>query len=201
MPFNWFDVFLLVWLAMGIFRGRKRGMSEELLTVLQWVVTMFVCAFTYQMLGSFLSSQFKAFGPLSGYVTGYLFAAAVVTTVFLVFKHLFHGKLVGSDVFGKSEYYLGMPAGMLRFTCMLMTGLALLNARLYTNEELKATAKFNQENYGKDYFPGLRSLQVVVFEQSLVGPQIKKFLGFLLITPTPSQSAQKFRQKEWNATP
>ncbi len=201
LPFNWFDVFLLIWLAMGIFRGRKRGMSEELLTFLQWVVTLFVCAFAYQPIGDLLASQFKAFGRLSAYVTGYLLAVAVVATIFLGLKRIFHGKLVGSDLFGKGEYYLGMPAGMLRFICMLLTGLALLNARLYTREELKATEKFNQENYGKDYFPGLRSLQVVVFEQSLVGPHIKKYLSFLLITPTPSQGAQQFKQKDWNPVP
>jgi len=38
MPFNWFDVFVVVLLGFGLFRGRRNGMSKELLPTLQWVV-------------------------------------------------------------------------------------------------------------------------------------------------------------------
>ena len=52
--------------------------------------------------------------------------AALVYGVFALFKHSVGGKLLGSDVFGRGEYYLGMGSGMLRFGCVLLAVLALL---------------------------------------------------------------------------
>lgn len=200
LPFNWFDVFLLVWLAMGIFRGRKRGMSEELITFLQWIAIVAISAIAYQPVGALLQSMAKL-SQLTAYVVAYLLTAGCVATVFLLVKRALGGKLIGSDAFGKSEYYLGMPAGMLRFVCMLITALAILNARLYSREEVAAAQKFQLDNYGSEFFPGLQSLQVMVFEKSIAGPPIRKYLGFLLITPTAPARTGKFKQKEWSPVP
>jgi hypothetical protein len=190
LPFNWFDVFLLVWLAMGIFRGRKRGMSEELITFLQWVF----------MLGSVIFGT-RIFSLLVSNVVAYLLIAGVVALVFVLIKRTLGGKLIGSDAFGKSEYYLGMPAGMFRYICMLIAALAILNARLYSREEIRAMQKFQMDNYGSEFFPGLQELQSTVFEKSIAGPPIRKYLSFLLITPTSPAGAAKYKQKEWSSTP
>lgn len=199
LPFNWFDVFLLVWLVMGIFRGRKRGMSEELITFLQWMAIVVISSIAYQPIGALLQSMAK-FGQLTAYVVAYLLTAGCVATVFVLVKRALGGKLVGSDAFGKSEYYLGMPAGMLRFICMLITALAILNARLYSPQEIAAAQKFQTDNYGSEFFPGLRSLQATVFEKSIAGPPIRKYLNFLLITPTAPKGASKYKQKDWSPT-
>lgn len=199
LPFNWFDIFVLVWLGMGIFRGRKRGMSEELITFLQWIGIVVVSAFAYQPVGAVLQSVAKC-SQLTGYVVGYLLTAGCVATVFLLVKRALGGKLIGSDAFGKSEYYLGMPAGMLRFVCMLILGLAILNARLYSSQEIAAAQKFQMDNYGSEFFPGLQSVQATVFEKSITGPPIRKYLSFLLITPTAPAGAAKYKQKEWSPT-
>lgn len=196
LPFNWFDVFLLIWLGMGIFRGRKRGMSEELITFMQWVGIVAIGAIAYRPLGYWLHST-KVFGELTAYVLAYVAAALLVWGIAALLKRSLGGKLTGSDVFGKSEYYLGMPAGMLRFTCMLIAALAILNSRHYSREEIATYQKFQQDNYGSDFFPGLQSLQATVFEQSIAGPPIRKYLGFLLITPTAPEGAGKYKQKEW----
>jgi uncharacterized membrane protein required for colicin V production len=197
LPFNWFDIFLLAWLAMGIFRGRKRGMSEELLTFLQWVVIVFFCSVAYQPAGDWLAQTSRVFGHLASYIIGYLVAAGVVSIGFVLFKRAFHGKLIGSDAFGKAEYYLGMPAGMLRFFCMLLTGLALLNARYYSPQEIQTELKYQKDVYGSDFFPGLQEIQYNVFEKSFTGPFIKKYLNFLLIRPTGLEGVQPLKQKEW----
>ena len=181
LPFNWFDIFLLVWLAMGVFRGRKRGMSEELLTFLQWVVIVLFCSVAYQPAGDWLSQTSNVFGLLVSYIIGYLVAAGVVSIGFVLFKRAFHGKLIGSDAFGRAEYYLGMPAGMLRFFCMLLAGLALLNARLYSQQEILADQKYQKDVYGSEFFPGLQEMQSNVFEKSFSGSAIKKYLDFLLM--------------------
>ena len=197
LPFNWFDIFLLVWLTMGIFRGRKRGMSEELLTFLQWVAIVIFCSAAYQPVGEVLTQTSKLFSPLVSYIIGYLLAAGVMAVLFALFKRAFHGKLIGSDAFGKSEYYLGMPAGLLRFFCMLLTGLALLNARLYSQQEILAEQKYQKDVYGSEFFPGLQEIQSNVFVESLSGSTIKKYLDFLLIRPTSPDGGQPLKQKEW----
>jgi uncharacterized membrane protein required for colicin V production len=196
LPFNWFDLVLVAVLIMGIFRGRKRGMSEELMTLLQWVAIVIVCSIAYQPLGDWLAGV-SLMNLLSSYVAAYVMAGLGVSLVFVLFKRLFHGKLIGSDAFGKAEYYLGMPAGMLRFFCVLLAGLALLNAPLYTPEEIRAYKEFQMKNFDSEFFPGLQSLQANVFETSLTGPAIKKYGAFLLIKPTASTGGKQLKQKEW----
>jgi hypothetical protein len=195
LPFNWFDLVLVVVLLMGLFHGRKRGMSEELLVFLQWVAIVVVSAWLYQPVGEQLAAR-TPLSHLTCYVVAYVSVALVVTAAFLVFKRLFHGKLLGSDAFGRAEYYLGMVAGMTRFGCAMLAGLALLNARAYTPEEIRAYQAYQNEVYGSEYFPGLQTLQANVFEKSLTGPLIRAHLGFLLIRPTPPEK-KDLPRKEW----
>ena len=59
-------------------------------------------------------------------------------------------------------------------------------------ESLEAMAKFQNDNYGSQFFPTLSSVQSSVFEKSFLGPQIKKYASFLLIKPTfPSGPGQQ----------
>ena len=195
LPFNWFDLVLVIVLLMGIFRGRKRGMSEELMTLLQWIAIVLACSLLYRPIGAWLESV-SLLSLLTSYVVAYLVTAGAMAIAFVLFKRAFHGKLIGSDAFGRAEYYLGMPAGMVRFGCIMLAGLALLNARFYTQEEIRAYQVYQNDVYGKEYFPGLQVLQANVFEESLIGPSIRKHLAFLLIMPTAPES-KNIHQREW----
>ena len=130
IPINWFDLALVVVLLLGIWRGRKHGMSEETLPLAKWLIIFFGAALAYEPVGQFLMST-TPFGLLFCYIVGYLMAMLAVFVLFSLFKRALGGKLLGSDVFGRAEYYLGMGAGMGRFASGLMGALALLNARLY----------------------------------------------------------------------
>jgi len=197
LPFNWFDVAVVIMLLIGIQRGRKRGMSEECLAMLKWVALVLVCAIAYEPMGLWLTS-ISPFSTLFCYIVCYVVAAIGVASAFLLVKRVFSGKLIGSDTFGSGEYYLGMPSGMLRFACILLAGLALLNARSYRTEEIKAMQKFQNDNYGSQFFPTLQTLQDQVFAKSFIGPQIKQYLGFLLIKPTRPEGKQLQRaQEKW----
>jgi uncharacterized membrane protein required for colicin V production len=180
---------------MGLFQGRKRGMSEEMMSVLQWIAIVIACSILYRPIGDWLADV-SLFSHLTSYVVVYLVTAGMVSLVFVVFKRALHGKLIGSDAFGKAEYYLGMPAGMVRFGCVLLAGLALLNARFYTQKEIEAYRTYQNDVYGKEYFPGLQALQANVFEESLTGPAIKEYLGFLLIKQTAPEQ-KRIKRKEW----
>ena len=194
LPFNWFDIAILAVLGFGLHRGRKHGMSEELMLVIKWLAIIIVGAFSYSILGD-LIAQSTVFSHLASYAMAYLAIAVIITASFLGMKKLTRGKLVGSDVFGGAEYYLGMAAGMLRYSCILVFALAFINAPLYTQADIKARQAYENEWYGSDFFPGFQTLQSEVFERSFVGPYIRSSLGFLLIKSTPFEKKGIQRQQ------
>jgi uncharacterized membrane protein required for colicin V production len=187
MPFNVFDVILAAVLLAGVLRGRKHGMSEELMGMIKWLLIVVCCGWFYQPAGQWLAT-FASFSLLWSYIFVYVVGAALILAFFALIKHQIGGKLIGSDIFGKSEYYLGMGSGLVRFACMLIAGLALLNAPYTSPAEVRAMEAYQDDMYGANYFPTLHTAQAVVFDDSLSGPWIRDHLGFLLITPTASQN-------------
>jgi hypothetical protein len=89
-----------------------------------------------------------------------------------------------------------MASGLVRFSCILLAALALLNARYFSPTEVKAREKYDNDVYGSSFFPTLHSVQSTVFDRSLTGPWIKENLGFLLIKPTEPEH-KEFHQKEF----
>jgi uncharacterized membrane protein required for colicin V production len=195
LPINPFDLVVILVLAAGIFRGRKHGMSEELLSLLKWLAILLGCAVLYQPGAELITQYTSMFSRLTCYLMAYVGGALVIFLVFLGIKRVFSGKLLGSDIFGRTEYYLGMGSGLVRLSCMLLTALALLNARYFSPTEVRAMEARDIDLYGSDFFPGLHSLQTTVFDRSLTGPWIKENLGFLLIKPTEPEN-KALHQKE-----
>ena len=130
LPVNLFDLILLAVLVLGVLRGRKHGMSEELMNVIKWVTIVVACAALYYPAGVWLAHS-SPFSLLSSFMAIYAGAALLILGIFALFRHSLGGKLIGSDIFGRSEYYLGMGAGLVRCGCILLAALALLNARLW----------------------------------------------------------------------
>ena len=195
LPINLFDLVLVAVLAAGIFRGRKHGMSEELISLLTWLAILFGCAAIYEPGAELIEGLTNMFSRLTCYLIAYLAGAILIFLLFVGIKRGFSGKLLGSDIFGRTEYYLGMGSGLVRFSCMLLAALALLNARYFSPTEVRAMEARDIDIYGSDFFPGLHSLQTTVFDRSLTGPWIKENLGFLLIKPTQPEN-KEFHQKE-----
>ena len=194
LPVNAFDVTLLVVLVLGILRGRKHGMSEELMSLIKWLVVLIVCAFVYEPAGTWLAES-SPFSLLASFLIVYVTLALLILGLFALVKHRLGGKLIGSDIFGRSEYYLGMGGGMVRFACVLLTLLAVLNARYFSPQEVRAMEAYQNDVYGKNYFPGWHTAQAVVFEDSVSGSWIKDHLGFLLIKATPPED-KSYHQKD-----
>jgi hypothetical protein len=183
LPFNLFDILLVAVLVAGLIHGRKHGLSRELVGLVKWIILLFGSALIYQPVGKLLAGS-GLFGLLAAYVFGYLAAVLFILLLFSCLEGKWKSKLEGSDVFGRSEYFLGMGSGMLRFACVLLVSLSLLNAREFSPAELKAMEQYEEENYGSHVFPGLHNIQTAVFEKSFLGAWIKEDLSFLLITPT-----------------
>lgn len=204
LMFNWFDVAVLLLLAFGLWRGRKRGMSREFLSLSMWLVLVLGAGFGYQMLAEQLlhynvtkavfSNQFNL--QTATLVSSYLLIAMAVAFIFSLLKRHYKPKLEGSNAFGSSEYYLGMVAGLVRYACILLAALALLNAPIYSVAEIQATKAYNKRwlgggMYEGDYLPNLQTVQANVFKQSLFGPFIKDKLSMLIINSGPPAAAKK----------
>lgn len=196
LPINIFDIIVLVVLAAGFLAGRRHGMSEELLGLLKWLAVVLVCGLLYGPLGRMLNAA-TPFSLLASYLIVYTVAAGLILGFFALFKHSIGGKLIGSDVFGRSEYYLGMASGVVRYTCVLIFVLALLNSRFFTPQEVSAMENFQNDVYGSNFFPTWHTAQEVVFEKSICGRIIKDGLGFLLIEPTHLDD-KALHQKEFS---
>ncbi|MBI4657680.1 MAG: CvpA family protein [Verrucomicrobia bacterium] len=184
LPFNWVDLVAMGILIVGLIVGRKKGMSEELLPVFQWLAIVVVGALYYQPAGRFLSA-YTHMSLLMAFVVTYLANAVGHILFFSWVKRLVGEKLVEGDLFGAFEYYLGMVAGAVRYLCILMAVFALLHARYISPEQLAAEAKTQRENFGSVTFPTLGMLQQAVFQRSATGRLVKKYLNEQLIEATP----------------
>lgn len=195
-----FDLLVLALVAYGVFRGRKRGMSEELLDVLQWLLIVVLGAMFYSPLGKLVQGS-GAFSPLFSDIVAYVLIALILKLTFSMIKRNVGEKLVHSDAFGRFEYYLGMLAGSVRCLCILIFALSFLHAKYISDAERAATAKMQQDNFGSISFPTIGSLQQSIFYESYSGQFIKKNLKEQLIKPTggsappPSDSIGRRRER------
>lgn len=195
LPVNWFDIAVIIVVLLGINKGRKNGMSGELIGMLQWIAIVAAGAFFYKQLGDLLYTA-APFSRLGCYIVTYIAIAIVVRIIFGLWKKGSGGKLVGSNMFGSAEYYLGMVGGTVRFLCILLAGLAILNARYYSPQEIASNTAFQNDVYGSTFFPDLSTVQTGVFKESLMGSLVKQRAEILLIKPTPRETKNLNRAKD-----
>jgi uncharacterized membrane protein required for colicin V production len=184
LKLNWFDFVVLLLLAVGVLRGRKRGMSEEVLDLVKWILIVIAAAYLYQPLGEFVASV-TPFSNLTCYIALYASIALVTYGFFAAIRRAIGQKLVTSDAFGEGEYYMGMVAGGFRYFCVLIVCLAFLNARLYNAEKVKADDAYWEKNLGSGIRPpSISHLQLSVFENSFCGGLARNYLAAYMIRPT-----------------
>ena len=180
---GWVDLLVVILLTVGVLRGRKRGMSEELLDVIKWTLIVLVAGLLYEPGGRWLS-ELSVFSLLSSYVFAYILIAVFIFATFALIRNRVGDKLIGSDVFGSSEYYLGMVAGGYRYVCVMLVAMAFLNARYYSPADIAASKKYQDWNFGTTIFPTPADVQREVFDNSLTGRAAHDYLNVLLIRPT-----------------
>ena len=199
LTFSWFDGALICVLAFGFWRGRKRGMTKELVPTLKWVSILLAAGLCHPILADFLVQTGyvrKVFGnavheQTAALITAYLLIALVVFIIFTAIGRKVNPKIEGSNFFGGNEYYWGVVAGLVRYVSLLLIALALLNAPHYSQADIEADKAYNNRWYGGgmkefsgDFIPSVYEVQDTVFKKSLVGPLIKDNLSILLINST-----------------
>lgn len=180
MPVNWVDLLAVAVLVIGFIRGRKRGLSQELLDTTQWILIVVVGAVYYRPLAAVLGKQ-PMFSQLTYYILSYLLLALGFKIVFTLIKQRIGQKLIEGDVFGRFEYYGGMLAGSVRFSCAFLAVLSLLHAPHYSPEYWAKRAKEVDYNYGSDFFPAPCKIQKSVYKDSLTGRSTEKYASQFLI--------------------
>jgi uncharacterized membrane protein required for colicin V production len=187
VPFGWFDVALVLILVFGFYRGRKNGMTREILPMFFWVATVLVCGLCYAMVGD-LYIQLSGWSRLCCYLLAYFTLMFAVYLVYLFLKKFLQPRLNGSNYFGGGEYYLGMAAGVIRYACIIFVALALLNAPYYSAADIIKNKAYaarwfggGLDGYGGDYFPTVQSVQESVFKKSFLGSLIKEYADPMLV--------------------
>jgi uncharacterized membrane protein required for colicin V production len=191
LSFNYFDILVVVWLLIGVLRGRKRGMSQELLPLTKWITLIIIAGLCYRFPAGLMQS-YLGFSPVPANVTSYLLIAVIIQLIFSAIKNAIGEKIVGGDLFGRGEYYLGMIAGPLRFACMVIFLLSLLHARIVSKEELAETEKMQKQNFEDIRFPTYGSIQQAWLVTSLTGRNVQTYMPTLLInSPSNAPSSKK----------
>jgi len=203
---NYFDGVVIVWLIIGLFRGRKRGMTQEFFPTLQWVAIVILAGLFYDPLSIIiLKNTNGTFTRLWANITAYIVIAFGVNLVFMWLKKLFGEKLSGSDSFGRAEYYLGMVAGVIRFACMLIALCALMHSYVYTQAQLDEHDKQQKKNFEAVQLPSYMSIQHAVLGESTSGQWLQRYMGRVLIASVeqtnkpPAESLARKKENTINA--
>jgi hypothetical protein len=194
-PLNWFDLVVVITLLLGMRQGRKNGMSVELTPMMQWICIVAFGALLYRPLGDMLADSCPM-ERVFCYITVYIIVAIAVKCMFSGLKKMAGGKLAGSDIFGRGEFYLGMVGGAVRFLCILLAALALLNAPYYSAADIASNKAYQVDMYGSTFFPGLSNVQIQIFKESLLGGLLKDNAEFVLIASTKSEKKDLPRKKD-----
>lgn len=179
---TWIDICVIVVLLLGFWRGRRRGISVELLEVLQWLAIVVVAALAFKPLALRIGPPLTL-SPGYAQVAAYLTVACAIHFFFSWAKSTMGERLANADAFGAWEYRLGFVAGGLRHACILLVFLAVLHARNVDPAERAAFAKMQADNFGSISFPTLGSTYQMVFEESATGRWVQKHLPEQLIHP------------------
>ncbi len=183
-----FDLLTIAVLIVGILRGRKRGLSEELLPTLQWIVIVIVAGLYSAAVASVLSTT-QVLSPTFYNLGSFVLIAMFIRLVFSLIKRMVGEKIAGSDMFGRGEYYLGMASGAVRYLCIYIFLLSFLHAPYYTAEMLANDAKSQEKNFGDIRFPTMGAIQKSFFKDSASGWVADNYLAGILVQPSSGRAA------------
>ncbi len=192
LPFNLFDFALLVLAGFGLARAKVTCLSSETLKTLKWVAALLVAGLGYAQVARFFRESIPGLDWLGCCASAYATLAVAVLILFGVFEGGFSraaGFLepkLASFLSGHAEEYMARTIKVFRIGCIGLLPLALLNARLYTTEEVNAMNRSQIEAFGNHLFPTLFTFQATIFQNSMSGRWIKSKLPVVLINPTPA---------------
>ncbi|MGB0583139.1 MAG: hypothetical protein ACPGVU_25935 [Limisphaerales bacterium] len=177
---NMFDALLLGALGWGVYQGKEQGASSTHVSVVQWMVIALPGGLAGAFLGSFLGPMLGS--AYWGQLTGYLIWIFIVVGFFAFLNSKGASEWKEADWFGKTEYPLGVLGCMIKYFCIVLTVMSLLNANYYTSEMIRRDREWQIEEFGSALFPSFTMLNNTVFNTSFSGPPLKKtFEGWAIL--------------------
>lgn len=177
IPGNWFDLLVAGLLLFGMVRGAIRGMSEELLALFHWLTVVVVCGLYYRDLGQWFA-EYAGVTLVYGYMFVYIALLILISLAFMGLKKLVGEKLVSSDLFGKWERILGVFSGAVRYACVVLVFLAVINAPVYPWEEIESDIVAHKFTLGTIHFQ--------ITKQAYVSRLVQDNLSTVLVDNAPS---------------
>lgn len=184
---GWFDPIFVIVLALGFWRGRHNGASNEWFHLLKWFVICWAAAGMSGPIGG-LMAKWAGRSPYAANVLGYALGGGLVFIAFAALEGFNVNTIIEPDLFGKSEPHLGGTFSLLKFLLILMVPLAIIHGRQF--------GKNPDSVHGK--------VKVAIFEDSLSGYGVSKVGGWLLINEvghhggTKSNSIGARKNREMN---
>lgn len=196
---NGFDLLVACWLVLGLIRGYKRGISEELLRVTPWMSIVAVAGTYHEDWGAKLAQK-AAVSLTWGMVLAYAGIVVGHLLFFYLLRKLAGEKLVESHSFGRTERVLGMLSGAVRYACMALVCLAFVNAPSYTAAELAAAwRKVPPADRGRIRTPTFAQIQELSMYSSCTGQFARERLATFLITPAAKPPEVVFKKHDTRA--
>ncbi len=186
ISFRWFDLVAVALIFVGVFHGRKNGMSQELFNTLKWLIMLAVAPFLYEPVGKLLL-KFVPLKALYVYVGAFVAISAIVHALLVTVRKKIKDRMSGSDVFGSAEYPLGMLAGAFQYSCLMVMIVACLNAKYVDEKALQAQDTAQREAMGEKFIPTPGNLHKDAMT-SIAGQFIKKYFKNQLIKPVDGPS-------------
>ena len=190
MPFSWFDGVVIVLLGVGVFKGKKHGMSEELFPLMAWLAVAVGAGMLYQPVGNFLAEHVR----IPRYwimVLTYIFIAFMLHTIFTVIRKKAKDQVQKIDIFGKMEYFLGMIAGALKVACMIVVGVSLFCSKIVTEEEVKRDRAKQENDLGTTFFPTRKTAHYDIVYGSFTGDFLRNKVPNLVMQPVTGGPGKK----------
>ncbi|MEI7728374.1 MAG: CvpA family protein [Verrucomicrobiota bacterium] len=187
---NWFDVVVVLVMLAGLWRGYKRGLSEEMLGILPWLAGVMMGGKYYGVMADLLAPATRQRAVYNS-ILGYLIILILILLGFALIKKVVGQKPVSSELFGRSEHLLGMLSGLTRYLCIVVAVLAILNAIVYSPQEIAAQRVDENAPSGSPALPGFAVVHYQIMQESAIVLFMQQHLSTLLITPVTTAEAPK----------
>ena len=179
LSLNMFDALILGALGWGIYQGKEEGASSTHVSVVQWMLIGLAGGFMGNLLGSFLLMIFGS--PYWSQLFGFFLWIFMVACFFAYLNSKGKGEWKDADWFGRTEYPLGILGGLIKYFCIILTIMSILNAKHYTPAMIKADRDWQIEEFGSMLFPSFTMLNNTVFNTSFSGPHLTKVFGWAIL--------------------
>jgi len=176
---NMFDAVLAGALGWGIYQGKEHGASTTHVSVVQWMLIGLAGGFAGNLLGSLMFSILGS--AYWGQLTGYLLWIFIVAAFFAFLNSKGKGEWKDADWFGRLEYPLGVLGCVLKYFCIILTIMSILNAKHYSAEDIRKDRAWQIEEFGSALFPTFTMLNNTVFNTSFCGPYVKKAFSWAIL--------------------